>query len=107
MSQPLSIQTPASVLQAILRVLTNTRKLLTPRPAWATNAFAYDKDNHEIHHLNKDAVCWCLTGVIWKTLDDEINLPIGNPWAYFSHSLTDQQKKAAPPLSKNRPPPPC
>ena len=100
MSQPLSIQTPASVLQAILRVLTNARKLLTPRPAWATNAFAYDKDNHEIHHLNKDAVCWCLTGVIWKTLDDEINLPIGNPWAYFSHSLTDQQKKAAPPLSK-------
>ena len=80
----LNTQTPIPTLQSISRVLIHARQLITPEEAWEQNAFAYDRYNKETHCLGNDAVCWCLTGSVWKALDKELNLRTDYPWKSYN-----------------------
>ena len=75
MLQFLALETPTPTLESILRILTRTRKLITPQKSWGKNAAAYDHDDNETDYLNENAVCWCLTGSLWKELHEELDLP--------------------------------
>ena len=75
MPQFLALETPAPTLESILRILTHARKLITPQKSWGKEAAAYDHDHKETDYLNENAVCWCLTGGVWKELHEELDLP--------------------------------
>ena len=75
MPQFLALETPAPTLESILRILTRARKLITPQKSWGKDAAAYDHDDKETDYLNENAVCWCLTGGVWKELHEELDLP--------------------------------
>ena len=75
MPQFLALETPTPTLESILRILTRARKLITPQKSWSKEAAAYDHDDNETDYLNENAVCWCLTGSLWKELHEELDLP--------------------------------
>ena len=84
MARFLNIQTPMPTLETIFHVLMRTRQLISPEEAWEKNAFAYDKNNKQTHCLGNDAVCWCLTGGVWKALHEVLHFPTDTPWNTYN-----------------------
>ena len=81
----LSLETPTSTLESILRILTHARGMITPQTAWAKDALAYNDKDEETDYLSENAVCWCLTGGVWKGLHQELDLPADCTLKSFAH----------------------
>lgn len=57
--------------------LTRARALIAQPETWTQNAYARDSDGTPIVSNSPDAVCWCLTGAIYRVITPGSYL--GNP----------------------------
>lgn len=59
------------MINTTLENLVSVRELLTPESSWTKDMPAKDKYNNSIMCIDPNAVCWCLSGALFKTISDK------------------------------------